>query len=50
MAPHMSQASVDVLVIVGADLPPPRLLARANHYLTVDGDQVTPRRREIVSP
>jgi cystathionine beta-synthase len=33
---------VDVLVIVGADLPPPRLLARANHYLTVDGDQVTP--------
>jgi cystathionine beta-synthase len=33
---------VDVLVIVGAESPAPRLLARANHYLTVSGDQASP--------
>jgi cystathionine beta-synthase len=33
---------VDVLVIVGAEPPVPRLLARANHYLAVDGEQASP--------
>jgi cystathionine beta-synthase len=33
---------VDVLVIVGSDPAPPRLLARANHHLTVAGDTVSP--------
>jgi cystathionine beta-synthase len=33
---------VDVLVIVGAESPAPRLLARANHYLAVPGDQASP--------
>jgi cystathionine beta-synthase len=33
---------VDVLVIVGASSPPPRLLARANHHLAIAGDHVSP--------
>jgi cystathionine beta-synthase len=33
---------VDVLVIVGATPAPPRLLARANHHIVLDGDAVTP--------
>src|ERR1700722_8494431 len=34
--------AVDVLVIVGAEPAPPRLLARANHHLPMDSDTVTP--------
>jgi cystathionine beta-synthase len=33
---------MDVLVIVGADTPPPRLLARANHHIVIAGDTVAP--------
>jgi cystathionine beta-synthase len=33
---------VDVLVIVGAEPPSPRLLARANHYLRVSGERASP--------
>jgi cystathionine beta-synthase len=33
---------VDVLVIVGPEPAPPRLLARANHHLVIDGDGVAP--------
>ncbi len=33
---------MDVLVIVGAEAAPPRLLARANHHLAIAGDTVAP--------
>src|ERR1700730_13013786 len=37
-----ARPAVDVLVIVGAEPPAPRLLARANHYLSVTGEQASP--------